>query len=170
MILEDLFFAPSFFTPSTHFLQTCQPTIFYEPVNPYFCPSIFVFTRPNDGWTSLYIKLWLCITIISSSKCLPPITQVLASDNMLGTHMVHESIPECAWCNVQHFCQPNACDNIFIIFMSSFILVDACITMNQWPPTPLVDVCRIYCTHSHGFKKGTKFASHNFLRHFYICI
>ena len=34
------FFAPSFFT---------------HP--PYFYPSIFVFTRPNDGWTGLYIKL-----------------------------------------------------------------------------------------------------------------
>ena len=24
----------------------------------YFYPSIFVFTRPNDGWTGLYIKLF----------------------------------------------------------------------------------------------------------------
>ena len=24
----------------------------------FFCPSIFVFTCPNDGWTGLYIKLW----------------------------------------------------------------------------------------------------------------
>ena len=39
------FFAPSFLT---------RP----PPVHPYFCPSIFVFTRPNDGWTGLYIKLW----------------------------------------------------------------------------------------------------------------
>ena len=31
---------PSFFYPST----TCPP---------YFYPSIFVFTRPNDGWTGL---------------------------------------------------------------------------------------------------------------------
>ena len=23
----------------------------------YLCPSIFVFTRPNDGWTRLYIKI-----------------------------------------------------------------------------------------------------------------
>ena len=28
------------------------------PVHPYFYPSIFVFTRPNDGRTGLYIKLW----------------------------------------------------------------------------------------------------------------
>ena len=27
------------------------------PVHPYFYPSIFVFTRPNDEWTGLYIKL-----------------------------------------------------------------------------------------------------------------
>ena len=46
MVLEDLFFC-SF--------------IFY-PVYPYFCPSIFVFTRPNDGWTGLYIKLWVSST------------------------------------------------------------------------------------------------------------
>ena len=32
--------------------------LFFSPVHPYFCPSIFVFTRPNDGWTGLYIKLW----------------------------------------------------------------------------------------------------------------
>ena len=34
----------------------------FLPVHPYFCPSIFVFTHPNDGWTGLYIKLcaWLC--------------------------------------------------------------------------------------------------------------
>ena len=28
---------------------------------PYFYPSIFVFTHPNDGWTGLYIKLWLYV-------------------------------------------------------------------------------------------------------------
>ena len=41
MVLEDLFL----------FLNVL-------PVHPYFYPSIFVFTRPNDGWTGLYIKLW----------------------------------------------------------------------------------------------------------------
>ena len=40
------FLAPSFF-------------IHPPPVHPYFCPSIFVFTHPNDGWTGLYIKLWV---------------------------------------------------------------------------------------------------------------
>ena len=30
---------------------------FFLPVHPYICPSIFVFTRPNDRWTGLYIKL-----------------------------------------------------------------------------------------------------------------
>ena len=45
MVLEDLFMFLQFFTrpPSVH---------------PYFYPSIFVFTRLNDGWTGLYIKLW----------------------------------------------------------------------------------------------------------------
>ena len=43
------FFAPSFFYPST-----TRP--------PYFYPSIFIFTRPNDGWTGLYIKLWRSTT------------------------------------------------------------------------------------------------------------
>ena len=23
----------------------------FTPIHPYFCPSILVFTRPNDGWT-----------------------------------------------------------------------------------------------------------------------
>ena len=34
------------------------------PVHPYFCPSIFVFTRPNDGWMGLYIKLCLQVVAI----------------------------------------------------------------------------------------------------------
>ena len=34
--------------PSTHI---------FLPVHLHFYPSIFVFTRPNDGWTGLYIKL-----------------------------------------------------------------------------------------------------------------
>ena len=29
----------------------------FLPVHPYFRPSIFIFTRPNDGWTGLCIKL-----------------------------------------------------------------------------------------------------------------
>ena len=37
--------------------------IFY-PVHPYFCPSIFIFTRPNDGWTGIYIKL--CHVVFSA--------------------------------------------------------------------------------------------------------
>ena len=44
-ILEDLFFAPLFFT---------RP--------PYFYPFIFVFTCPNNRWTGLYIKP--CLTLI----------------------------------------------------------------------------------------------------------
>ena len=45
MVLEDLLFLLlQFFTRS-------------PPVHPYFYPSIFVFTRPNDGWMGLYIKL-----------------------------------------------------------------------------------------------------------------
>jgi len=39
------------FTPST-----TRPPVFV-PVHTYFYPSIFVFTRPNDGWASLYIML-----------------------------------------------------------------------------------------------------------------
>ena len=46
MVLEDLFLL-------LHFFNTVQP---------HFCPSIFVFTRPNDGWTGLYIKLCLLVT------------------------------------------------------------------------------------------------------------
>ena len=44
------------------------------PIHPYFYLSIFVFTRPNDGWTGLYIKLcvqWsLCPTVpVSNGPC-----------------------------------------------------------------------------------------------------
>ena len=39
-------FGRRFFAPS-----------FSLPVHQYFYPSIFVFTRPNDRWTGLYIKL-----------------------------------------------------------------------------------------------------------------
>ena len=35
----------------------------FFPVHPYFYQSIFVFTRPNDGWTGLYIKLCICLSI-----------------------------------------------------------------------------------------------------------
>ena len=41
---EDLFLLLNFFT---------HP----PPVHPYFYPSIFVFTRPNDRWAGLYVKL-----------------------------------------------------------------------------------------------------------------
>ena len=42
MVLEDIIFLLLHFFP-VHHIST---------------PSIFVFTRPNDGWTGLYIKLW----------------------------------------------------------------------------------------------------------------
>ena len=45
MVLEDLFLLLNFFI---------RP----QSVHQYFYPSIFVFTRPNDGWTGLCIKLW----------------------------------------------------------------------------------------------------------------
>ena len=47
MVLEDLFLL------LLHFL----------PVHPYFYLSIFVFTRPNDGWKGLYIKL--CFWVVA---------------------------------------------------------------------------------------------------------
>ena len=50
-ITNDIYGFEDFFTPST-----TRPPIFL-PVHLYFYPSIFVFTRPNDGWTGLYIKL-----------------------------------------------------------------------------------------------------------------
>ena len=39
------------------FRRLFAPSFFFRP--PYFYPSIFVFTRPNDGWVGLYIKLWV---------------------------------------------------------------------------------------------------------------
>ena len=49
MVLEDLFWS-----------------LIFLPVHPYFFPSIFVFTRSNDGWTDLTIKLCtnICIQYI----------------------------------------------------------------------------------------------------------
>ena len=35
---------------------TCPPIYFY--------PSILVFTRPNDGWMGLYIKLWSQVVLV----------------------------------------------------------------------------------------------------------
>ena len=37
------------------------------PIHPYFYPSVFVFTRPNDGWTGLYIKLWHGVNCTASA-------------------------------------------------------------------------------------------------------
>ena len=51
MLLEDPFLL-------LHFL----------PVHPYFYPSIFVFTRPNDGWMGLYIKLWVLTSRVSQTS------------------------------------------------------------------------------------------------------
>ena len=65
MVLEDIFLV-------LHFLP--RPS----PVHPYFCPSIFVFTRPNDGWPVLYIKL--CPRLISASK--PSFVQYMVSTSL----------------------------------------------------------------------------------------
>ena len=46
---------------------------FLLPVHPYFYPSIFVFTRPNDGWTGLYIKLcasWVYVCVCVFQGCM----------------------------------------------------------------------------------------------------
>ena len=51
MVLEDLFLLLHIFT---------------HP--PYFYPSIFVFTHPNDGWMGLYIKVWLTGKSYSTEK------------------------------------------------------------------------------------------------------
>ena len=40
------------------------------PGDPYFYPSIFVFTRPNDWWTGLYIKL--CTGLTECNIEMPP--------------------------------------------------------------------------------------------------
>ena len=50
MVLEDLFLLLNF-----------------VPVHPYFYPSTTVFTRPNDGWTGIYIKL--CYKDITIFNC-----------------------------------------------------------------------------------------------------
>ena len=56
------------------------------PVHPYFYPSIFVFTRPNDGWTGLYIKLCCKVRFSFDVKHLILLTQysrVCTSDPVL---------------------------------------------------------------------------------------
>ena len=57
MVLEDPFL---FYFLLLHFF-TRPP-----PVHPYFYPSIFVFTHPNDGWSGLYTKLWCSIIAATS--------------------------------------------------------------------------------------------------------
>ena len=51
------FFVPSFF-------------IHPPPIHPYFYPSIFVFTHPNDRWSGLCIKLWSWVSLIDAFRCL----------------------------------------------------------------------------------------------------
>ena len=41
------------------FLNIIFRSFIFLPVHPYFYPSTTVFTRPNDGWMCLCIKLWL---------------------------------------------------------------------------------------------------------------
>ena len=74
------FFAPSFVCPST----TCPP---------YFYPSIFVLTRPNDGWTGLYIKLCMQPTLnvyvfVQKTEHLSPTQNTLHVEAFICNHML----------------------------------------------------------------------------------
>ena len=83
MLLEDLFLAPSFFCPST-----TRP--------PYFYPSIFVFTCPNDGWTGLNIKLWYSVQIyFFPSHVLPGLSMSLLTQS---SHVICLPLLLCPWC------------------------------------------------------------------------
>ena len=54
------------------------------PIHPYFCPSIFVFTRPNDRWMGLYIKLCQHSSCCLTQEGLWIATQVLDNKQQEG--------------------------------------------------------------------------------------
>ena len=66
MVLEDLLLV-------LHFLT--RP--------PYFYPSIFIFTRPNEGWTGLYIKLCLGVCVIPATNQGAPLFSVTTPGDAL---------------------------------------------------------------------------------------
>ena len=67
-----------------------------------FYPSIFVFTRPNDGWTGLYIKLWLlqCMSTKLLSLATEPLTYTVNVTECVYTskEKTHPHTCTCCWC------------------------------------------------------------------------
>ena len=56
--LKNVFYDLKWATIFTHFQDIYNNVYgFGDFLLLNFCPSIFVFTRPNDRWTGLYIKL-----------------------------------------------------------------------------------------------------------------
>ena len=47
----------------------------FLPVHPHFYPFTTVFTRPNDGWMGLYIKLWLQLQVTANCSGNGPCTE-----------------------------------------------------------------------------------------------
>ena len=59
----------------THFWSITGNIYGFGRPFPYFYPSIFIFTRPNDGWTDLYIKLWCVVYLCDPSPTCGRIVQ-----------------------------------------------------------------------------------------------
>ena len=57
--------------------KTFFGSFIFLPVHPYFYPSTTVFTRPNDRWTGLCIKLWW--NIYSDDHIYGTFTQMITS-------------------------------------------------------------------------------------------
>ena len=88
-------------------LKTFFGFFIYLPVHPYFYPPIFVFSRPNDGWMGLYIKLCTgpspeCLSGVfrrcrsstltpsnSTPMCSPGLTRLIALETRTGHSMYH---------------------------------------------------------------------------------
>ena len=78
----------------------------FLPLHPHFYLSIFVFTPPNDGWTGLYIKLWVRITVgVTNISFLfvlvvPPVISASPVHAVTNHGDLRRSVPrECSVCH-----------------------------------------------------------------------
>ena len=70
---------------------------------PIFYPSIFVYTRPNDGWTGLYIKLWLIFFLLASNPKVP-VSSLCYPPFFLKTWPVLFQLMPWSMCHSCYFC------------------------------------------------------------------
>ena len=70
----------------------------FFPVHPYFYLSTMVFTRPNEGWTGLCLKLWLEAflsqleddTEFYAWRATCVLQNVIRGSSSIGTEMAHQ--------------------------------------------------------------------------------